>query len=131
MFPQRAHLSHVVDIHIIYSYLVPHELLYPGPTVRVPEYQCLRYINHIMSIHWHHIHLLTSPFFYINAHYSSLCVIVQILYFTVSLVYFFVVLLVQCPKANSLQTAAAPPATGRFCRGGNRQSEDFFLALIV
>ena len=25
LVPQRAHLSHVVDIHIIYSHLIPYE----------------------------------------------------------------------------------------------------------
>ena len=42
------------------------KLLYSGPTTRAPEYQCLRYINHTKSCptYWHHIHLLTSPFFY-------------------------------------------------------------------
>ena len=42
------------------------KLLYSGPTARAPEYQCLRYINHTKSCptYWHHIHLLTIPFFY-------------------------------------------------------------------
>ena len=42
------------------------KLLYSGPIARAPEYQCLRYINHTKSCptYWHHIHLLTSPFFY-------------------------------------------------------------------
>ena len=42
------------------------KLLYCGPTARSPEYQCPRYINYTKSCpaYWHHIHLLTSPFFY-------------------------------------------------------------------
>ena len=42
------------------------KLLYSGLTTRAPEYQCLRYINHTKSCptYWHHIQLLTSPFFY-------------------------------------------------------------------
>ena len=42
------------------------KLLYSGPTAQAPEYQCLRYINHTKSCptYWHHINLLTSPFFY-------------------------------------------------------------------
>ena len=41
------------------------KLLSSGPTARAPKYQCLRYINHTKSCptYWHHIHLITSPFF--------------------------------------------------------------------
>ena len=42
------------------------KLLYSGPAARTPEYQSLLHINHTKSCptYWHHIHLLTSPFFY-------------------------------------------------------------------
>ena len=69
-------------------------------------------ITHKHVHYRHHIHLLAGPFFYFNAHYSSLSVIVQILYFTESLVYFLEVLVVQCPESNSLSTAAAAPPRG-------------------
>ena len=42
------------------------KLLDSGSTDQAPEYQCLRYINHtkLCPTYWHHIHLLTSLFFY-------------------------------------------------------------------
>ena len=57
-------------------------------------------ITHNHVHYRHHINLLSIPFFYFTAHYSLLSVIVQILYFTESHVYFLVVLLVQCPESN-------------------------------
>ena len=54
----------MVYIHIIYSYLVPYE---QTSILRVSGARaCLRYINHTKSCptYWHHIHPLTSPFFY-------------------------------------------------------------------
>ena len=96
------------------------KLLCSWPTAQEPEYQCLRYINHTKSCptYWHHINLLTSPFFYGNTHSPSRSIIAQIL------VHFFtrifrVVLLVLSFESNCLQTAAAPQATRLFCHGGN------------
>ena len=68
LIPQRAHLSHVVYIHIIKCKSVQYkQLLYSGPTTLAPEYQYLLHINHIKSCptSWHHTFIyLTSPFSY-------------------------------------------------------------------
>ena len=68
LLPQRAHLSHVVYIHIIKCKSVQYEqLLHSGPTTLAPEYQCLPHIYHIKSCptSWHHTFIyLTSPFSY-------------------------------------------------------------------
>ena len=68
LVPQRAHVSHVVDIHIIYSHLVPYE---QTSILRGRQLGCrsisvsviLITQNHVPHNYWHHIHLL-SPFLY-------------------------------------------------------------------
>ena len=103
------------------------KLLYSGPTAWAPEYQCLHYINHTKScpIYWHHIHLLTSPFFYhihLETSLRPFHIITQFTLYIVNTSVSYEVHRLTAPATRSSQLQR------RIIRRSLRQSERFLLA---
>ena len=106
------------------------KLLYSGPTAWAPEYQCLCYINHTKSCptYWHHIHLLTSPFFYHIHLETSLRPFHIITRFTLNIVNTSV--FYEVHRLTPRTTRSRSPVRPAEIPGALRQSEGLLLARI-